>query len=144
MNEWITTWFTQGDRKDSYGFVYKITNLKTGMYYVGKKFFYSKRVMKPLKGRTRKRHKLVESDWKFYWSSCRRLQEDMKKCGKDNFKREILIYCDSKFDCAYQEAKLQFEMGVLFDPLSYNEIINIRLRKAKNLKVSRLNDKLTT
>jgi len=119
------------DISEYQGFIYRITNLKTGMYYIGKKFFKSKRVMKPLKGKTRKRHKVVESDWKSYWGSCRRLQEDIAKYGKDNFKREILGCYETKFDCAYQEAKLQFDIGVLFDPLSFNEIINIRLRKSK-------------
>ena len=116
------------------GFVYCITNLKTDQYYIGKKFFHSMLTRKPLKGRKNKRHELVESNWQDYWGSCRRLQEDIQKYGKDNFKREILICCESKFELAYQEAKIQFEMEVLFDPLSYNELINIRLRKRKAKK----------
>jgi hypothetical protein len=35
----------------------------------------------------------------------------------------------SKWDCAYEEARLQMESKVLFDPNCYNGIINIRLKK---------------
>jgi len=111
------------------GFVYKITNLETGQYYIGKKFFWKLIKRPPLKGKKRRRIEKVESDWKLYWSSCNELAEDLKVLGEDKFKREILLLCESKWQCAYQEARLQFEHKVLEDPTSYNGIINIRLRK---------------
>lgn len=113
------------------GFVYIITNNLTGQYYIGKKFYWHKKTLKPLKGKKQKRHSVVESDWKTYWGSSNKLQEDLKKYKKKNFTREILTHCKTKFDCAYEELKLQMYYNVLDDPLSYNEIINVRLRKRK-------------
>ena len=113
------------------GMVYIITNNLTGQYYIGKKFYWSKRTRPPLKGKKNKRHYVIESDWKNYWGSSNKLQEDLKKYKKKNFTREILQHCKTKFDCAYEELKLQMYYNVLDDPLSYNEIVNVRLRKRK-------------
>lgn len=111
------------------GFVYKITNTKTGKYYIGKKFFWKVLKRPPLKGKKNKRHEKQSSDWKEYWGSCNELLADIEKFGKEQFKREVLLLNKSKWDCAYSEAKLQMESNVLFDPNSYNGIINIRLKK---------------
>ena len=113
------------------GFIYKITNLKTDKFYLGKKFFWSKKVRQPLKGRKNKRHYLVESDWKDYYGSCNNLLIDIKKYGKKSFKREIIKLCETKFDCAYEEMLSQIKHNVLFREDSYNEIISVRLRKRK-------------
>lgn len=111
------------------GFVYKITNLKNNKYYIGKKFFWKILKRKPLKGKKNKRHEKISSDWQEYWGSSEDLLKDIEKFGKENFKREILYMAKSKWDCAYEEARLQMENKVLFDPNSYNGIINIRLKK---------------
>jgi len=128
----MTDWLKTPSNIESYqGFVYLITNKNTGKYYVGKKFFWSKRTRKPLKGRNNKRHYVVESDWKTYYGSSKSLQEDIDLLGENAFTREILILCDNKFDCAYQELLEQLKRDVLFDPNSYNGIINVRLAKQK-------------
>jgi len=114
-----------------YGFVYRITDRVTGMMYIGKKFFYSKKTLPPLKGKKRKRRKLVESNWKEYWSSSPQLIASVEKYGPDRFRRDILVLCENKFECAYEEAKIQFTNNVLFDNDYYNEVINVRLRKPK-------------
>ena len=111
------------------GFVYKITHLSTGKYYIGKKFFWKILKRKPLKGKKNKRHEKQPSDWKEYWGSCNELLADLEKYGKDSFRREVLLLTKSKWDCAYEEARLQMESRVLFDPNCYNGIINIRLKK---------------
>ena len=86
----ITEWtyngqdFTSDMVGDYYGFVYRITNLVNGYDYVGRKYFKSKRKLKPLKGRILKRHRIVETDWKTYWGSSKRLLEDVEKHGKHN------------------------------------------------------------
>lgn len=112
-----------------YGFVYQITNNINQRKYIGKKFFWRKKTLPPLKGRKNKRHKMIESDWKNYWGSCKELLEDIKKHGKDNFERRILLLCKDKWECGYYEAKLQFDNNVLLDKLWYNGIINCRLKK---------------
>jgi hypothetical protein len=111
------------------GFVYKITHLETGKYYIGKKFFWKVLKRPPLKGKKNKRHEKQPSDWRDYWGSSEELLKDIEKFGKESFKREVLFLTKSKWDCAYEEARLQMESRVLFDPKSYNGIINIRLKK---------------
>ena len=82
-----------------------------------------------MKGKTRKRHSLKESDWKTYYGSCKQLLRDVEKLGEDKFERVILNCYDNKFDLAYAEAKYQIDNKVLFKEDFYNEIINIRLHR---------------
>ena len=114
------------------GFVYVITHKATGKFYIGKKFFWSKRTRPPLKGKKNKRHYLVESDWKDYWGSSNKLQSDISHFGKKAFTRKILKCYKTKWDCAYYELIEQLNRDVLFKDDSYNEIINVRLRRRKN------------
>jgi len=117
------------DISDYQGFVYVITHVETGKFYIGKKFFWSKRTRKPLKGRKNKRHYVVESDWKDYWGSSNSLLADIEKYGKKAFTRKIIFLCKTKFDCAYFELREQMANDVLFSDNCYNGIINVRLRK---------------
>ena len=110
-----------------YGFIYIITNVITGKKYIGKKQIKSIKKMAPLKGNKNKRHKEVETDWKEYTSSSNDVNEDIQKYGKDKFTFEIIRLCDSKFELAYYEAKLQFENDVLLTDKFYNGIINCRI-----------------
>lgn len=119
------------DIKDHLGFVYIITHKESGRYYIGKKQFWSKRTLKPLKGKKRKRHTVVESDWKKYWGSSNKFNAYVKAEGKSKFTREMLLHCDSKFDLSYEELKLQMYYNIFEDSLAFNEIINIRLRRRK-------------
>lgn len=102
------------------GFVYKITNLKTGKFYIGKKELYHRRktrISKLEKTRTatRKIFKQVikESDWIKYKGSCKELLEDIKLLGEEFFSREILETCFSKKHLSYCEVKHQFFNDVL-------------------------------
>jgi len=113
--------------KDAYGFVYLITNKATGQKYVGKKFFWSKKTLPITKTRKRRQRLLVESDWRDYYGSNKHLQEDVKKMGDDFFHREILHICKTKGECAYMEAKEQFDREVLLTDDYYNGIISIKL-----------------
>ena len=116
-----------------YGFIYIITNTLTGKKYIGKKQIKSVKKLKPLKGRKNKRHFDIETDWKTYTSSSNDVNEDIVKLGKDKFKFEIVRFCQSKFELAYFEAKLQFENDVLLKPGFYNGIINCRIGRAPKL-----------
>ena len=115
---------------DYLGFIYRIDNIKTGQYYVGKKQF-TFAVRKRKAGYKRATKTTIPSDWQNYWGSCKKLQKDIETLGKDNFRRTILRCCTTKFELALEELKLQLQLNVLNDPLAYNEIINVRLRKAK-------------
>lgn len=113
------------------GYVYRITHIPTGKFYVGKKFFWNKKTLPPLKGKKNRRHSRVESDWKNYYGSSNNLLNDIEKYGKKQFERRILRCCENKWDCAFFELQEQLNQSVLFRDDSYNEIINIRLRRRK-------------
>ena len=125
-------WTYQGKPLDTLpeecvGFVYLITNTKTGRMYVGKKLAKFKRSRPPLKGRKNKRRHTVESDWQDYYGSSDLLTEDVNRLGKEKFKREILYFCKSKGECNYLEAKEQFARGVLESDDYYNGHIRVRV-----------------
>lgn len=109
------------------GFVYLITNLKTGQKYIGKKLAQFKRTKPPLKGKRLKRRSLVESDWRDYYGSSDKLNADVQALGPANFTREIIYYCKSKAEMSYLEAREQFERRVLESDDYYNGIINVRV-----------------
>ena len=110
-----------------YGFIYKITNLTNDKKYIGKKQCQSIKKRPPLKGKKNKRHEKIETDWKTYTSSSNELNKDLEQLGKDNFKFEILRWCDSKWELSYYEARLQFKEEVLLRNDYYNGIINVRI-----------------
>ena len=122
--------------KDYYGFVYLITNEKTNQKYIGKKFFWSKKTLPITKTRKRKKRLLIESDWKDYFGSNRLLNEEITHQGNTHFKREILHFCKSRGECAYMEAKEQFDRDVLLTDEYYNGIIACKIGapSVKNLK----------
>ena len=119
--------FTIDDVGDYYGFIYRITNLDNGHDYIGRKYFKSKRKLQPLKGRKNKRHKIVDTDWQTYYGSSNRLLTDIELLGKDHFKREIILLCDTRGETNYREAEIQFKERVLLREDNYNGIIAIKL-----------------
>ena len=118
-----------------YGFVYLITNKKDQKKYVGKKFFWSQKTLPITKKRKRRKRLKVESDWRTYWGSNKYLVEDVKNHGPEDFTREILHLCKTKGECAYYEAKEQFDREVLLTEEYYNGIISCKIggRTVKNL-----------
>jgi len=113
--------------EDYQGFVYLITELSTGKKYIGKKFFWSKRRLPPLKGKSRKRTVVKESDWKDYYGSSEHLKTLVEKKGGDVYYREILHLCETKGECSYLEAKEQFLRDVLLREDYYNEFIGCKI-----------------
>lgn len=119
--------------EDCVGFVYLITNLSTNRKYIGKKLAkFSKTTQKTvtLKNGTKKKKKIrskVDSDWRDYYGSSPELTKDVESQGKDNFKREILYYCNSKAECSYIEAREQFSRRVLESKDYYNGHIQVRV-----------------
>lgn len=109
------------------GFVYLITNLISGMKYIGKKSFTSTKA-KQVNGK-RKRF-LIESDWKSYYGSNADLSKDVAEHGEENFSREILRLCLTKGEVSYFEAKAQFETDCVLRADYYNHWISVRVRKS--------------
>jgi hypothetical protein len=126
MSDWIGV---PDNIEDYLGFIYVITHVESGAYYIGKKQTTRKLRRKPLKGQKRVRICHVESDWKTYWGSSKTLLEAVEKHGEDAFERRIVRLCKSKFELSYEELKLQMQYNVLDDPLSFNGILNVRLSK---------------
>ena len=113
-NPWIYEGkpFTSDDIGDQFGFVYRITNLQTGQQYIGRKYFYQKR--KPKGG---KRRVTSESDWKRYYGSSEDLKQDIRRVGRENFKREILSTHPTPGRVNYEETRQLFTRGVLTEAL---------------------------
>ena len=120
--------------EDCVGFVYQITNTTNGRMYIGKKLAKFKRSRKPLKGRKNKRRYKIDSDWQDYYGSSDELTIDIKKLGKENFKREILFYCNSKAVMSYVEAREQFARKVIESNDYYNGHIRVRVHGKGILK----------
>jgi hypothetical protein len=116
------------------GFVYLITNLTDNRKYIGKKLAQFKKSRPPLKGKKNRRKYTVESDWRDYWGSSDRLNEDVNTLGKDKFSREILFFCRSRAELSYLEAKEQFDRRVLETDDYYNGIINVRVGGSASLR----------
>ena len=114
------TEFSEEEANNYFGFVYVITDLDANKKYIGKKFFTKAKtnIVNKKKKRTR-----VQSDWLDYFGSNKVLIEEVKVKGQDNYRREILKLCQSKGECSYWEAKLQFQYDVLYSEDYYNEWI---------------------
>ena len=119
--------------EDCVGYVYLITNLVSGRKYIGKKLAkFSKTTYKvvKLKNGNKKKKKIrskIDSDWLTYYGSNDELNKDIQTLGQDNFKREILYYCNSKAQCSYIEAREQFRHQVLESDDYYNGQISVRV-----------------
>jgi hypothetical protein len=133
--------------EESVGFVYKIIHIPSGKYYIGKKSLESVRNVKigvrelkklkeerkaagiggraPLKKKVRK-----ASDWEKYYSSNEWINEQVKEGKQEEFKREIIQFCNSKKSLSYYEVYWMFKYDVLSDENSLNgNIIGKYFRK---------------
>ena len=113
-NPWIYKGnpFTSDDIGDYYGFVYRITNTNTQKSYIGRKYFVQKR--KPKGG---KRKVTSESDWKKYYGSSEDLKQDIRRDGKDTFRREIISLHTTLGKVNYEETRQLFLNNVLTEAL---------------------------
>lgn len=118
----------------SFGFVYEVISKINNKRYIGRKYFGKTRRIKPLKGRVNKRVIRSESDWKTYTGSCKELNDDIQKYGKENFEFIILIICETKGQTNFSEEALQHKRNVLIDSTYYNA--NIGNRKTMSIKMT--------
>ena len=81
-------------------------------------------VEKEIKGM---RHNAVNID--FLKEQVKKLNEDVEKLGKENFKRKILYFCASKAELSYVEAREQFKYKVLETDDWYNGHIRVRVHQ---------------
>lgn len=118
---------------NTFGFVYRILNKKTGKVYIGKKVLYhnikkklTKNELAEIEGQGRRpsfRLTIKESDWKTYWGSNKILLAELKT-DKDNFERTIIQLTQDKKQLTYFETKYLFIYSVLEKPEEfYNDNI---------------------
>ena len=86
-----------------YGFVYLITNTVTDRKYIGRKFYHT----------YRKKKRVKESNWREYAGSCRPLQEDMQRLGKDKFTFDIICNYKTRGGLVSGEVHFQTDNDVL-------------------------------
>lgn len=118
--------------ENSFGFIYKITNVVTGKFYIGKKSLYhnvkkklTKKELAEQSGPGRKattKRVQKESDWATYWGSNKEILEEIKVKGNLAFNREILKIINTKKELTYWEIAYQCQYNVLFID-SYNDNI---------------------
>lgn len=125
-------WLYQGSEfaeptEDMVGFVYEIHNLATDRLYIGKKLFWTTQKLAPLKGKTRRRHRRTQSDWRQYYGSNRALGAEVVLLDPEQIRRTILHICYSKSEMTWWETLTQIDRDVLRDPRYYNEIIACKI-----------------
>ena len=119
--------------KGTIGFIYKITNGKTGQYYIGKKNLYStrkrnfgKREAALITDKRVKKYEMVtkESDWRTYRSSNKTVQDWFKEKDNDQIELRILRFCLTPKSLTYYEMQEQFAHDVLLDENALNDNIS--------------------
>ena len=104
--------FTSDDIDNFFGFVYCITNIKTGRKYIGRKYFWKFRTP-----RGKKRKVKSESDWKKYYGSSEELKEEIQQLGRHNFSRVMLSLHKTAGKTNFEETRQLFVNGVLTEQL---------------------------
>lgn len=111
--------------EDAFGFIYRITNKKSGKKYIGRKYFYTTRRVK-VKNKKRRKVVVKESNWKAYTGSSGELNELIDTIGHKNFKFEILGIAYTKGQLNYMEENIQHKLDVLIDDSYYNYSVGSR------------------
>ena len=93
------------------GFIYKITEKRTGRFYIGKKSFWK---------RSRRRRRKVQSTWRTYASSSLTLKSLIRQKGIDAFEFKVLRICKSKMELIYYEMHYQVQHNAILDKNSFN------------------------
>lgn len=115
--------------ENAFGFIYRIEDVETGRKYIGRKYLTaaktaSKRITKKDGTKvTKKKKSRVESDWKCYTGSCKPLNEEIEKRGREKFKFEIISFGFTRGQVNFLECLIQMKCDVLTDPNYYNDAI---------------------
>lgn len=118
--------FTEEMVGDSVGFVYIITNLENNKKYLGKKLFTKSKIYQKNKKKKKKR---VTSDWMKYYGSNKELQIDVSTSidPLKQFRRDIVMLCNSKSELSYYETKFIFLYDCLLLEEWYNSWVSCRI-----------------
>lgn len=97
---------------DYFGFIYRVTDLRNDMEYIGRKQFH-RHTRKKIKNRKNRKKVVKEDKWRDYTTSSKRINEEIDEHGMSNFKFEIIELCKTKGELSYREAEIQWEEKVL-------------------------------
>jgi len=112
---------------DTFGYIYMVTHVPSGLSYLGKKSLYHnvkrKLTKKELAEMPVTRGRKVttevvkkESDWKTYFGSAKPILTLIKDGKQEEFTRQILQLVPNKKLLTYYECKHLFTQGVLENP----------------------------
>ena len=99
----------------AYGFIYRVSEISTRRYYIGKKDFYSK--IKGIK---------QESNWRYYTTSCKELSSKIKK-NIDDYEFKILKIAFDSTALKFAEIEEMINHKCITSELSYNNNIQIMM-----------------
>ena len=126
MSHWLYKNKTLEEAPEGYyGFVYLITNLKSGRKYIGRKYFGTTRRIK-VAGKKRRKVIRKDSNWKEYTGSSKELNNDIKTLGMLQFRFEILILGRTKGQVNYLEENIHHRFHVASSYEFYNDCIGPR------------------
>jgi len=126
MSHWLYKNKTLEEAPEGYfGFVYLITNLKSGRKYIGRKYFGTTRRVK-VAGKKRRKVIRKDSNWKEYTGSSKELNQDIKTLGMLHFRFEILILGKTKGQVNYLEENIHHRFHVASNSEFYNDCIGPR------------------
>ena len=108
-----------------FGFIYLITNTKSGKKYIGRKYFGTTRRVK-VKGKKRRKVIRKDSNWREYTGSSKELNNDINTLGKLCFRFEILILGKTKGQVNYLEENIHHRFHVSANDDFYNDCIGPR------------------
>lgn len=123
--------------EEAVGFIYIITHIPTNKYYIGKKSLESVRNVKigkrelqqikeerklnKLRGPAPKKKQVRKvSDWESYYSSNEDINNMIKDGKVEEFRREIIQFCNTKKQLSYYEVEWMFKYDILKDENSLN------------------------
>lgn len=130
--------------KEVIGFVYRITNHTTGMYYIGRKMVAGKKKVKltlkekqlPENARKTFKYEYKESaGWKSYVGSNQILKSEVSQGHL--ITKEILTYCFSKAQLSLEETRNIICGGAIEDVKSYNGWVTCKIYKNQILNNAR-------
>ena len=133
MSHWLHKGKILEEAPEGYfGFVYAITNIKSGKKYIGRKYFGTTRRTKVV-GKKRRKVTRKDSNWREYTGSSVELNKDINKLGKLHFRFEILILGSTKGQVNYLEENIHHRYHVESNDAYYNDCIGPR--RFGNVKV---------
>lgn len=115
---------------DCVGFVYQVTNKRTGKAYIGITRFWEKKKLKPLKGNKRKRVVMYETEWRTYNTSG--LWKDDIENHPNLYHKQIIRNCKSKSELKGYEAYLVLQDYFENKGIDYvNKVVQLRIKLSK-------------